>query len=464
MQDGVTHMEGIENRKAPRRRIRIPVMCWDSDGEHRSSAGKEYVSKDVSVGGVAFYSSHVYPIGKTLFLEIYLPSRKKPITCSVKIVSLEALLHKDEYVIGASFIDLSTEERLLLSHTIEKMDLYQLLERVVKQGATDLHLTVGRPPMIRNDDRLSPIEGDPIDQGQVEAMLYSLLSADQIKSFERSKELNFAFSPDLTTRFRVNMHWQKGYVEAVLKNIPTKIKSFAELGLVSELMEKLCYEKSGLILIAGEKSSGKTTTLSAMVDYINRHMDRVILTIEDPIEYMFKSERAIVKQRELGNDTLSYAEALKHGLRQDPDVICIGELTDEECFLAAMRAAETGRLVIATVDASDSASAIERVVNLISTENVLAARQQLSSCLLGILAQRLLPSLQEGRVLVSEMLLNTGAMRNLIREGKYSQIVNVLQTGRALGMYTFHNSAMELARQGHIDATTANSFAKQSYA
>jgi len=447
-----------ENRKNPRRKIRIPVFCWDIDDERLQGSGREIITKDLSAEGMAFYSSHIYAINSILIIDIYLPNHKNPVSCKLRVVSLEAAIYKDSYIIGASLFDLKPEDRMLLAASVDKMDLYLLLESALAGEASDLHLTIGRPPMVRRDGRILPMATETIEEGQVEAMLYPLLTQEQILYFEKNKELDFAFSPNLNSRFRVNMHRQKGYVEAVLRNVPTTIKSFEDLGLPVEAMKNFCQTKSGLILIAGKTGDGKTTTMSSMVNFININQERVVITVEDPIEYTFKSRKSIVRQRELGTDTKSYAEALKRGLRQDPDVICVGEILNSDCLMAAMRAAETGHVVISTVHAPNTGAAIERAINLFPPEHAQTVRQQFSSCLVGILAQKLLPSTKGGRVLATELLMNNGAMKNLIREGKYSQIGNILQTSKASGMQTFQSSVKDLYEKGHIEESVSKEY------
>ena len=451
-------MTNKENRRNPRRNIRIPVFCWKIEDDRQKDNGIEIRTKDISAEGLAFYSSQIYSINTILIVDIFLPNQKKPISCKLKVVSLETTANKEEYVIGASLFDLQSKDRLLLASAVDKMDLYLLLESVLAGEASDLHLTIGRPPMVRRNGRILPMAAEVIEEGQVEAMLYPLLTQEQIAYFESNKELDFAFSPNLNSRFRVNLHKQKGYVEAVLRSVPTVVKIFEDLGLPVEAMQSFCHVKSGLILIAGKTGGGKTTTLSAMVNYINQHQEKVIITVEDPIEYIFKSEKSIVRQRELGTDTRSYAEALRRGLRQDPDVICVGEILNSECLMAAMRAAETGHVVITTVHAPDTVSAIERIVNLFQSEHAVSVRQQLSSCLVGILAQKLLPAVQDTRVLATELLLNNSAIKHLIREGQYSQIGNILQTSRAVGMQTFQASVNALYEEGLIDEEVKNEF------
>jgi len=456
-------MPETEKRKDPRRKVRIPILCWEMEGENRIGKPKEIVSKDLSGGGVSFYSGEMYPVNTVMCIEIYLPSQKIPVSCKIKVVSVEAVLRGKEYLIGTSFFDLTSDDRIKIVSSVEKLDLYALLKSTIDGGASDLHLTVGKPPMVRREGRILIMAGAVIEPEQVEAMLYPLMTNDQIKFFEENKEMDFAFSPDINSRFRVNMHSQKGYIEAVLRNVPTNVKAFEELGLPAEMMENFCNQKSGLIMIAGTTGAGKTTTMISMVDFINRTQERVIITIEDPIEYTLRSEHSVIKQRELGSDTRSYAEALKRALRQDPDVICVGEILDGECLMAAMRAAETGHLVISTVHAPDTVTAIERMMNFFPPEHAAHVRQQLSSCLIGILFQVLLEAVQQDkRVIATELLLNNSAVKNLIREGRYNLMGNVLQTGRAQGMHTLNDTIKDLCEKGIIDPETATGFTQEN--
>jgi len=456
-------MPETEKRKDPRRNIRIPILCWEMEGENKIGKPKEIASKDLSGGGVSFYSGEMFPVNTAMYIEIYLPSQKIPVSCNINVISVEAILRGKEYLIGTSFLDISSDDRMRIVSAVEKLDLYALLKSAIDGGASDLHLTVGKPPMVRREGRILTMAGAVIEPEQVEAMLYPLMTNEQIKFFEENKEMDFAFSPDINSRFRVNIHSQKGYIEAVLRNVPTNVKSFEELGLPVEMMKSFCNQKSGLMLIAGTTGAGKTTTMISMVDFINRSQERVIITIEDPIEYTLKSDRSVIKQRELGSDTRSYTEALKRALRQDPDVICVGELLDGECLMAAMRAAETGHLVVSTVHAPDTVAAIERLVNFFPPEHSAHARQQLSSCLIGILYQVLLEAVQQDRrVIATELLLNSSAMKNLIREGKYNLMGNVLQTGRGQGMHMLSDTIKDLCEKGIIDPETAESLIQEN--
>jgi twitching motility protein PilT len=426
----------------------------------RRGDGKPVITKNLSADGVAFFCEELMHLSSLVTLEMRLPGRRQPIVASAEVMYVEEVIKTGEYMIGARFTDLKRHDRDAIARIVEKVNLVSLLEALQVDGASDLHLTVGKPPLRRRHGRVEPVSDVVIEDGLVEAMIYTLLSREQIQTFERTHELDFAFSPTVATRFRVNLHQQKGFVEAAIRRIPTKLRSFAELGLPVEAMQMFCASKSGLVLIAGSTGVGKTTTLSSMVQHINHTQERVVVTIEDPIEYSFESDKSIIKQRELGADTLSYGDALRRVLRQDPDVVCIGELLDAECLLAALRAAETGHLVISTVHAPSTVQAIERLTNLVAPEHGATIRYQLASCLLGILCQQLVPGTRGERVLAAELLMNNAALRNLIREGRYALMENVLQTGRGAGMYTFATSLQQLRDAGMISNDTLTAFRK----
>ncbi len=456
-------MTNNENDSGRSRRIRLAAMLWDASEDRRKTGGREIITSELSPDGIRFSSDRIYAVGAGLRADIYFPGRAAPVVCTLKVTRVEAEVNQDTYVVSAAFGQIREEDKEAVVAALNKLDLYQMLVATLKAGATDLHLTVGSPPMIRRHGSIGPLTTDLVQRGEIEAMLYPLLTQVQIQNFEERRELDFAFSPTVNTRFRVNLHWQRGYVEAALRNIPTKIKSFSELGVPVEPMQEFCKQKAGLILITGATGSGKTTSLSAMVHYINTIYNYIVITVEDPIEYLHTSRKSVVKQRELGTDTLSYAAALRHVLRQDPDVICVGELLDGECLKAAMRAAETGHLVLSTIHAPNTAQAIQRAVNFFPPEHAPNICQQLSTCLIGILFQTLLPSPSRGRVPATELLMNNSAMANLIREGKFSQMATVLQTARAQGMYTLKSSLQDLHDRGLIEASVLEGFRKLDY-
>jgi twitching motility protein PilT len=320
-----------------------------------------------------------------------------------------------------------------------------LLRLLVEQGASDLHLSATQPPHLRVDDRLVPTDHQPLTGDDVKELAYSLLSPDKVERFERWKELDFAFSIEGLARFRGNLFIQQGYVGAAIRMLPFRILGFSELGLPVPVATNLCQRPKGLVLITGATGSGKTTTLAAMVDHINANFDHHIITIEDPIEYVHSSKRSIIDQREVGGDTQSFAQGLKHVLRQDPDVILIGEMRDLETIETALIVAETGHLVLATLHTSDAVQTVNRIVDVFPAHQQNQVRVQLSLELLGVISQQLIPkSSGRGRVLASEVLIVNHAVRSLVRESKIHQIYSVIQTGQKEGMRTMNQSLYEL--------------------
>ncbi len=326
-----------------------------------------------------------------------------------------------------------------------KPTMEALLRLVVEQSATDLHLSANMPPHIRVDDRLVPTDHPPLSGDDVKELAYSLVAPDKIERFERWKELDFAFSVEGLARFRANYFMQQGYVGVAIRMLPFRIMNFTELGLPVQIVTELCAKPKGLILVTGATGSGKTTTLSSMVDHLNTSRDFHIVTIEDPIECVHQSKRSIIDQREVGSDTQSFAQGLKHVLRQDPDVILIGEMRDLETIETALIVAETGHLVLATLHTSDAVQTINRIVDVFPAHQQNQVRVQLSLELLGVISQQLIPKAGgRGRILASEVMIVNHAIRSLIREQKIHQIYSVIQTGQKEGMRTMNQTLYEL--------------------
>ena len=326
-----------------------------------------------------------------------------------------------------------------------KPTMESLLRLVVEQGATDLHLSANLAPHIRMDERLVATEHAPLSGDDVKALVYSILSPEKIERFERWKELDFAFSVEGLARFRANYFIQQGYIGAAIRMLPFRIMNFNELGLPAQVATDLVQRPKGLVLITGATGSGKSTTLAAMVDWLNANRDFHIITIEDPIEYIHTSKRSIIDQREVGNDTQSFAQGLKHVLRQDPDVILIGEMRDLETIETALIVAETGHLVLATLHTSDAVQTINRIVDVFPSHQQNQVRVQLSLELLGVVSQQLIPKASgRGRVLASEVMIVNHAIRSLIREQKIHQMYSVIQTGQKEGMRTMNQTLYEL--------------------
>jgi len=335
-------------------------------------------------------------------------------------------------------------------------DVIAALQQVLFTGASDLHITANAAPMLRVDGGLSPVAGASIwSADKVRSGLVSLLSADQLARFEEHLELDLAYTLSASARFRVNMYQQRGAIGAAFRLIPTTIKTLEQLG-VPESVGRFATLPRGLVLVTGPTGSGKSTTLAALIDLVNRTRADHIVTVEDPIEFMHGNKRSLVNQREVGHDTHSFAAALKHVLRQDPDVILVGEMRDLETISVALTAAETGHLVFATLHTQSAASTIDRVIDVYPPHQQDQVRTQLSATLQGVVSQTLVKKAQgNGRVVATEVLVTTPAVANLVREGKSYQITSSMQAGRELGMHTMDQHLAELVDEGTITRDAA---------
>lgn len=330
------------------------------------------------------------------------------------------------------------------------VDLRELLVLAINSGASDLHLTEGTPPLLRVDGNLNKTDYPPLSGSDLKSSIYSVLSDMQREKFERDLELDFSLSIEGMDRFRVNIHMQRGFVEAALRRVASQIPLITSLGLPPITMEFI-RKQEGLILVTGPTGSGKTTTLASMIELLNEERACNIIMIEDPIEYVHSNKKSIIKQREVYSDTKTFAEALKRCLRQDPDVIVVGEMRDLETIQTTLTAAETGHLVLATLHTPDAAQTIERIIDVFPGHQQQQVRLQLSGCLQGVLSQRLLSRAKgKGRVLATEVLVATPAVRNLIRERALEQIPTAIQTGFQYGMHTMDMCLKELYMKGII--------------
>jgi len=335
-----------------------------------------------------------------------------------------------------------------------------LLKEAQGRGASDLHITENTPPILRIDGKLVFTDFQGLNREETKNMVYSVLSDEQKKAFEKDLELDFSLAQPGLQRLRVNVHMQRGSVEAAFRLISLKIRSIRELGLPL-LLEDLARKPSGLVLITGPTGVGKTTTLAAMVDLINNEREHLIIVVEDPIEYMHLNKRSVVKQREIYSDTHSFSEALKHALRQDPNVIVVGEMRDLETISTVLTAAETGHLVLATLHTPDAPQTIDRIVDIFPPYQQSQVTVQLANSLEGVVAQRLLPRKDgQGRVVATELMVATAAIRNLIREHETEQLLTLIQTGAQYGMKTMDKSLKELFNKDLISYETAIAFAK----
>ncbi|MBM4466661.1 MAG: type IV pilus twitching motility protein PilT [Chloroflexi bacterium] len=331
------------------------------------------------------------------------------------------------------------------------MNIDELLRVVVERQASDLHLKVGSPPVLRIDGRLVPYgDSSKLTPEYMQEALEHVTTDEQRERFARELELDFAYSISGLARFRVNAAIQRGTISIAFRQIYWTIPTIEELGL-PEVCKVLALKPDGLILVTGPTGCGKSTTLAAMVDYLNERETRRVITIEDPIEYLFKDKQCFITQRELGADTRSFATALRHTLRQDPDVILVGEMRDLETVATALTAAETGHLVLATLHTPSAAQAIDRVIDVFPPYQQNQIRAQLSTTLQGVFYQALIPRADgNGRVAAVEVMIATPAIRNLIREGKTYQIPNVIQTSAQYGMQTLNQALRDLCQRGLI--------------
>src|SRR5712692_7449247 len=327
-----------------------------------------------------------------------------------------------------------------------------LLEQMVGHGASDLHVTVGSPPAFRVRGHIVRAEGfEPLTADDTRTLLYRILSSEQQKHFELKRQLDFAYSMPGLARFRVNVYYQREAVSAAFRLIPQEIKTLEELSLPPVLHSLATYPR-GLVLVTGPTGSGKSTTLAAIIDEINRTRAEHILTVEDPIEFVHRHKKCIVNQREIGPDASSFAEALKAALRQDPDVILVGEMRDLETISTALTAAETGHLVFGTLHTQSAPSTIDRIIDVFPAEQQEQIRIQIASSLQGVVTQALLPTADGmGRVPALEVLLPDDAVRNLIRQGKVEQIYSVMQTNTSRGMQTMEQSLADLITRGVVE-------------
>lgn len=335
------------------------------------------------------------------------------------------------------------------------VNINSLLRLTMDTGASDLHITVKSPPVLRVDGKLRITDLPVLTPENTKALIYSMLNDEQKALFEKDKELDFSFSlPDMD-RFRINIHYQKGNVEGAFRRIPKAIPTFEELGLPNVAYD-LIRKPNGLVLLTGPTGTGKSTTLAAMLDIINTERQEMIICIEDPIEFVHTNKKSIIKQREVYADTHSFPEALRRALRQDPNVIVVGEMRDLDTIATALTAAETGHLVLATLHTPDAPQTVQRIIDVFPPHQQKQVRIQLADSLQGVISQvLLLRASGKGRILATEVMIATPGIRNLIREGEIAQIPSMIQMGGQYGMYTLDKNLKELYKRGAVSKEMA---------
>lgn len=334
-----------------------------------------------------------------------------------------------------------------------------LLEECIRRKASDIHLQYGLPPILRIDGALVPISDMPVlNEDMLKDIIFATLDNEQQKIFLKDKEFDYSFAFGDIARFRVNAFHERGKMAAAFRLIPNQIKSINDLGMPI-IVESFANYPRGLVLVTGPTGSGKSTTLAALIDKINREKSKHIITIEDPIEFTHKSERSVIVQREVHYDTFSFAAALRSALREDPDVVLIGEMRDLETIQAAITIAETGHLVFATLHTNSAAQSIDRMIDVFPSHQQPQVRSQLSNMLMAICSQRLVPAIGGGRVVAAEILIANSAVRSLIRDGKTFQLDTAIQTGAAEGMQTMDRTLAKLVQTGVITYDSAREYA-----
>ncbi|MFH1508727.1 MAG: type IV pilus twitching motility protein PilT [bacterium] len=333
----------------------------------------------------------------------------------------------------------------------------EYLTNVAKKGASDLHINVGKPPVYRIDDELVQGNSPVLTPDQTKDLLFHLLSPDQLKRLEKEKELDFAYCHEDKLRFRANVYYQSGYLSGAFRLIPNEIKTLEQLNL-PQVLAKFPEHQQGFVLCVGPMGHGKSTTLASLINMINKNRNDHIVTIEDPIEYVFTPEKCIIDQRELYRDTNSFPRALKSVLREDTDVVMVGEMRDLETMAAAVTLAETGHLVFSTLHTNDAPQAIDRIIDAFPPHQQNQIRMQIANTLLGVISQRLIPRIGGGRIAALEIMMSNAAVRNLIRENKVHQIKSVIQTSAEEDMISMDKSLANLVASGDIQMEDALAF------
>lgn len=339
------------------------------------------------------------------------------------------------------------------------MDITELLAFSVKNGASDLHLSAGLPPMIRVDGEVKRINLPAMEHKEVHRLIYDIMNDKQRRDYEELLETDFSFEVPGVARFRVNAFNQNRGAGAVFRTIPSKVLTMEQLGL-GQVFKEICEFPRGIVLVTGPTGSGKSTTLAAMMDYINDNRYDHILTVEDPIEFVHQSKKCLVNQREVHRDTHGFSEALRSALREDPDIILVGEMRDLETIRLALTAAETGHLVFGTLHTTSAAKTVDRIIDVFPAEEKDMVRAMLSESLQAVISQALLKRNGGGRVAAHEIMIGTPAIRNLIRENKVAQMYSAIQTGAAQGMITLDQSLKDLIKKGMITTAVARTLAK----
>lgn len=452
----------IERRLMPRRPIGLKFKYIILSPPEASNVMQSALTENISASGLLFKNTKQIPIDTEIKIILDMPGLPpQTIEIEGKVVRIERIFSSSDFDIGIHFVEISETQREELKRRIERMDIIKLLKRVNKKEISDLHLTVNSPPMVRYYGEIKSLDNEPLSADEIKQMIYSILSEEQKKIFEMDKDLDFAFSSLPDSRFRVSIYQQRRMPEVVFRNILPNIRTREELGL-PDLIEYLCELRDGIIFIAGPTGSGKTTTITTMVDIINRKRGGVILSLEKPIEYLHKNIKAIVKQREVGVDVASFGIGLKCALRQDSNIIVVGELLDYDTMETALQAAETGHLVISSVHATDTMQVFDRILSFFPAEQRKFICGRLSHSVKAIINQKLLIHASGvGRVVATESCVVNTAVARIIYGGDFTQLESVIQTGSRYKMHLMQSSIDKLFEQGLISGETYEMHSKK---
>jgi len=451
------------NKRATRRKECNYLLKYSFIGENADAVFGAEV-RDISVNGFAIESKDVIKIDTVIQGELPFPFLETPLKFIGKVIRVQKL-DNGKYIYGVSFNQVDKSGQATIGLYVEKIDLNTLLTSAIRRGATSVHLAVGCMPVCRVDGKVLHIDVVPISPEDLERMIFSIINERQKADLYKNLELDFAYTlPHENRRFRMNVFFDKGQLAIAAKIIGSEIKSFDELGL-PPILHSIVNKENGLIIVSGPVDSGKSTTLASIIESINRKKESIIISIEEPIEYIYTSKNSLICQRDVGLDTLSFSNALKSAFRQDVDIVLMGEMRDLDSTSQAITAAEEGQLVFSTLHTASTIECINRLIDIFPVEQQMQIRIQLSTCLECIICQHLLPRADgKGRILATEVLMFTPAIRNLIRKGRTEQIYSYLESGVEFGMHTMDSSLMDLFRRGLITKDTASTFATKKEA
>jgi len=449
------------DEKRSERRIKTEyVVTFHLTGQEPAIAGR---TSDISFGGLRMFTADKLPVGAALEFSLSLADPQLTLQFAGRVAHISEA-GEDGYYIGVEFGEMDPITKETMRHHLSSIDIVNLLSAMMEKDASDLHLAVGRPPLFRIQKELFPMNVEPLSATTVRRLIYSVMDNEQIRQFESALEANYALTVPGVGRWRANVHYQQGAVEATYRAIDLEIKPVERLGLPSVIAD-LARLPDGLVIVAGPTGVGKSTTLAAMIDLINSEFRKVIITLEDPIEFLHEGKKSIIKQREVGADTRSFESGLKNLLRQDPDVIFIGEIRDRQTLAVALTAAETGHLVLTSLHTSNATQTIHRILGLFPPDQRQEAAVQLAAGLRGIVCQRLISRADKsGLVVATEVLVGTSAVRAVIRDMKINQIPTLIQTGGSVGMHSLDASLGQLVKRRIISADVARALADNAEA